>query len=768
MRASEAPRASIDAIHVGFSGRDGVGYYKVGYWTPVEVTISAGSQDVRGDLEVVVPDGDGVPTRVVERDVTAAAAKKSVRVYVKFGRPHAPISVVLRGAADGPVLAERTFSADEVPAAMGAKTKSGAANLILELGSAVEFGSAIRFNEEGDPEETAVVHLDDAAQWPDRSYGYDGVDLVVLTTGDSKVFQQAPTAAFDALDRWLRLGGRLLISVGKNGSELLGPGKPLQRFEPGTFDRTTNEGAQKLVTELENFAGTSEPLDVAESSGGARATLTSTLLQKPRGRIEASTDPSHPENAPLVIRAPTGFGETIFFAADLDLPPISRWKARPELLAALVGRRSAAAASGSGEPRGQGMQYGYDDLAGQLRASLDQFRGVELVPFWLVALLAAGYIALLFPLDYLLGARARAAQRREELRVAAAGGAAEAPDGGRRDPARDIDQKSAGPSAALPWIRFAAIVAGVVLAAVYLGAHMKGGQLERSEAAVFDYDLETGLARGTNWLGVYSPASQKYSIELHPIWQQPRKETTEARLSWLGLPGSGIGGMNAPPAELPQFTTAYNVSAVSPSVGPVPLATWTSKHFTGRWSGKVNSLIDADLRENADRQLMGVVKVSKAIGPSFKLTHCTLFHDRWAYAINSFSDAEPIDVERLEATTSETLLTNRHNIGEREQISPYDRGGLDTGRILQMMMFYKLAGGRKYTGLLNRYDHELDLTDQLPLGRAILVGYGPAAAEIIVDGQSSDDEAHSKNLTIYRFVIPVESAAGPSASAKPK
>src|SRR5262249_39788093 len=144
---------------------------------------------------------------------------------------------------------------------------------------------------------------------------------------------------------------------------------------------------------------------------------------------------------PLVIRAPAGFGETVFLAADLDLPPISQWKARPELLAALLGRNSPTVASGGGESRGQGMQYGYDDLAGQLHSSLDQFAGVELVPFWLVAALAAAYVLLLFPLDYLVGARRRRREQQEAARVAGVGGAAEVPECTHHAPRDDVSSR---------------------------------------------------------------------------------------------------------------------------------------------------------------------------------------------------------------------------------------------------------------------------------------------------------------------------------------
>ena len=50
----------ITGIRVGLADR-----YKVGLWTQVEVTLRGGSEAFRGELSLIVPDGDGVPSRVV-------------------------------------------------------------------------------------------------------------------------------------------------------------------------------------------------------------------------------------------------------------------------------------------------------------------------------------------------------------------------------------------------------------------------------------------------------------------------------------------------------------------------------------------------------------------------------------------------------------------------------------------------------------------------------------------------------------------------------
>ncbi len=102
---------------------------------------------------------------------------------------------------------------------------------------------------------------------------------------------------------------------------------------------------------------------------------------------------------PLVIRTARGLGQVVFLAADLDQPPLSRWSD-----AVAAGRPLARPAHRSrlppAEEHAAGVTFGYSDMAGQLRSALDQFRGVRLVPFWVVAAVLIGYILLIGPGDY--------------------------------------------------------------------------------------------------------------------------------------------------------------------------------------------------------------------------------------------------------------------------------------------------------------------------------------------------------------------------------
>ncbi len=411
------------------------------------------------------------------------------------------MNVSLIAAEGGRILAERVFSDDETPEALPTDHK-----LILEMGSPLEFGSAIRFSEEGEPEGTTIVHLDDPSAWPDRSCGYAGVDYVVLTTSDPKIYERISQATFAALERWVQLGGRLVMSVGLHGPELIAPDAPLARFSPGRFAGTT---ALNRFGALESFARTGEPLDAARV--GPRRQLDAARLEDVQGQVLAY-EGERPTDLPLIAHRGLGFGEVTFVAVDLDLPPLSRWPARAELLAALLGRdASLAAARPGGGGAGQGM-LGFDDLSGQLRAAIDRFPGVRLTPFWLVAMLGIGYVLLLFPVDYLL------------RRMTA-----------HHDTAQRADGLVRG---ALPWLRLTVWIVAASVGIGLLGARWKSERVELSSAEVVDFDVETGLARGNDWFSVYCPSSQIFDLKLAQSLPIANSQLRAAELSWLGLPGA--------------------------------------------------------------------------------------------------------------------------------------------------------------------------------------------------------------------------------------
>ncbi len=718
----------IAGIHLGF-----LDHYKLGCWTPVAVDLVGGPSAFRGVLRLVAPDGDGVPTQFTEAAVSLAAGEsKTFRLYAKFGRPQAPIRISLTPVDSRAPLTEREFAGDEIPAAM-----SSAQTLTLELGSPLDLGSAIQFGPDGEPQGAVVAFIGDPAMLPDRWQGYCGVDLIVMTTATRKIYDRVSPAQLDSMYRWLELGGRAILSVGREAPQTIALGKPLARFAPGKFVSVLS---LDRFGALENLSGAAVPLDPA--TGGPRRTIPAAQLEDVQGRVEAF-EGSRSSELPLVVRRPVGFGQLTFIAIDLDEPPVSQWPARNELIGALAGHGPRAIATApAADPRSAGLRLGFDDMIGQLRSSLDQFPGVRLIPFSIVIGLAAAYILLLFPLDYWLS--------RKRLRSNAV---SSFPSPDSRPPT----------SPAWPWLRFSLIAIVFGAAACAIGWSWTSSDMIVNRVEVVDVDRESGLVRGQSWFSIYSPVTKDYLLELTPNGAAVAErsaahvETGTIELSWLGLPGNGLGAMKNTPAEAFPFTEPYSMSLMGGSLGPTPIAARSSRCFSSFWTRNGEQLIDADLHE-ADRQLIGAVRMSDtSSGRSLELTDCVLFYDHWAYKLGRLSVDKVAKLD--DPQTIDTLLTQRHMVGDKVQAAMYDPAGLDRRRILEIMLSYKAAGGRGYTSLWNRAAADLDLSDHFSrLGRAVLIGVGPPASSLSIDGQPASNFDAAEALTFYRFVLPVTSS----------
>ena len=86
---------------------------------------------------------------------------------------------------------------------------------------------------------------------------------------------------------------------------------------------------------------------------------------------------------------------------------------------------------------------------------------------------------------------------------------------------------------------------------------------------------------------------------------------------------------------------------------------------------------------------------------------------------------------------------------------PWDEASRDVPRIVEMMMWHDAAGGRNYTGLLHRYQGEIDLSDHLRTGRAVLIARtDEPGAELALNGQAPPEE-NVRRWTWRRIVFPV-------------
>ena len=336
------------------------------------------------------------------------------------------------------------------------------------------------------------------------------------------------------------------------------------------------------------------------------------------------------------------------------------------------------------------------------------------MPFWLIAALAAAYIACIGPLDYYLVKRVF----------------------GRMEST---------------WLTFSLTAVLFSAGAVALAYGLKGRELTLNQVDVVDFDAESSLVRGTTWANLYSPRIDTYDLSLDDAPAVGESAAGDVLLSWMGLPGSGFGGMNGTTAALPLFSTPYDFSPRLDQMQHVPIAIWSSKALVARWRAMRESPIIANLSDRG--RLVGTF-TSQLDDP---LGEAVLMYDRWAYPLRELRPGQSVDVEsQLDPQTADTYLRHVTAQGERNVVPPYDRASFDVPRIVEVMSAFQLAGGERYTGLTNDYQGYFDVSTLVRNGRAVLIGRSSKpAARLARDGQRMAGPADGR-WTFYRFVLPVK------------
>jgi len=745
--AAEEKPAEIVGLRVGLAG-----CYKLGLWTPVEVVLR-GNRSAEGQLTVTVPDGDGVPARIVTSPDQPCRVRPgeetAVLLYARFGRTAGSLAVEFRDA-EGTVV-QRSFQAGEgdertrfrtaasskgllVAAvgrdAMGLQQALAGAVLVSGTASGTQAPDATADAQragEADAEQAAagrqlagdratVVRLNDLSQLPTQWYGYEGIDVVVLSTSRPEVYAglKGDDRRIAALEQWIRMGGTLVLSVGRSGGRLLAEGGPLAGLAPGTFQKTL---ARRRTDALETYCGSRVP--IAGVRGGD---LRVSQLADVRGTVEVRDG-----TLPLVVRRALGFGHVVFAAFDLDEPPLGDWQGRGALMAKLLDlprsqddRRQSSSMA----------RYGYDDLAGQLRSALDQFPQVRVFPFWGAVVMLVAYLLVIGPCDYFL--------LRKLL--------------GRM---------------VLTWVTFPLAVIAFCAAAYWLAHGLKGDQIRVRQVDLVDVDVETGGVRGTSWANFFSPEADRYDLGFAPRGLEG-EAAADARVltAWLGLPGEGLGGMSPKTAAPAAWRQPYDFSPTLDCLKGVPVQVWSTKSLTARWHARAQVTVEAELRDR-DRSLEGSVRNALRL----PLQECLLCYGRWAYDLGTLGPGQSVQLGfSVPRRDLNMFLTGRKLllVENRELNTPYERSSIDVAYVLRAMMFFKDAGGYQYTGLVNRYQGFVDLSDLLHSGHAVLVAKPPAeagsptrrfGAAVVCNGRTLEagEDGHT---TLFRFVFPVQQSDG--------
>jgi hypothetical protein len=698
----EGPR--IASCHVGFDD-----HFKVGFWTPIWVNVAGAPHDAQLSIEVTTSDSDGVAMTV-----SAPCTGESTLIYTMVGRIGSPIRVAL--LSGGEVLDRHELSSGIQPDGTQVSPLSSTTELILQIGSA-SAGLQESFPESDASEgrlARRVVHVASVDRLPTQWYGYEGINILVLTTADVVMCRElaADRPRFAALAKWVELGGRLVLCCGINSPKLIGDGGPLADFVPGKFAELIR---LPQTHGLENFAESSAPI------GGAGATL---AIATPRltdvsGQVEVYGRAS---DVPVMIRTARGFGQIIFVGLDLDRPPLADWPGRNAFWRAVL--RPYLPSADSGTPPQRLTSLGYNDLSGALRQQLGHsFTAVTTITFSVVAALIVAYLVLLGPLDYFL-----------------------------------IHKLLGRPM--LAWISFPLLVLVTCCGAAGLSHWSKGNQTHENQAELIDFDLATDRARGSYWSTLYSPHGDRFDLSLAPRLPSGRSaEDAERLLSWFGLMGAGLGGMNAAGTGLDIAHTGYQLAPQLDTLEAVPIVTGSTKSFAARWTATVATPLSANLKADEDGLVVGTLKNDSGA----TLVDACLLYGQWGYRLGDIGAGKQIEVEpALNPIHVKTLLSRR----VRRSVAAEAEGNLQklfspdqatTGELIETMMFYDALGGQGFAGLPNRFLEYCDLSQLLDLGRAILVARGDGPGTQLVESKSGRPLGGSDDATtiVYRVVFPI-------------
>jgi hypothetical protein len=721
--AADSAAPQLVEVRVGFDGR-----YKLGCWTAFELTFAGGTGLSMVDrVAFVVPDGDGVPVRYVSAKARPREEGRSTAVvYARFGRMDGETKVECRNAFGQTVAVMKIAAADSGGSPVLPPPLAPDDRLIVCVGrlSTLDEVAATLDPVRG---RLVVATLDDPNQLPDDRRGFDGVDAVVVAADDAKTYAalvESPQA--DVLQNWLELGGRAWLAVHEATADAFSLAANhhlgLWRGDVGPSVALPRTAA------LERFAGA----EAGQSISAAE--LRRSPLMVPRLDPEFAVVDAAEGDLPLIARRAVGLGTVALTTFHPEHPLLASWPGRPIVVRKVLERlgalsehdaasadgRSTAGAAASGSAA---SNWGYDDLAGQLRSALDQYAGVQVASFFTLATLVIGYLALAGPLDYWLVHRVL---RRPEM----------------------------------TWITFPAIVVTAGIAAYLAAAHWKGSEVRVTRADVIDCDAVTGNVRARSWAGVFSPAGRTYDVHFAaPLDRFGTFLESAATTTWFGLPGRGLGGMHVRggAASGPAYTFAGDAGLAG-----VPIAVWSSKMFTGAFAAKTGGQwMHAPLVEDADGRLRGAVRNPFDVD----LAEAVLCYGSRAYEVGELKSRASRELASLDVRDLQSVLQGWQVVmsANKNPISvgtPHDPGSRDVAEILRKMMFYAAAGGRDHANLENRFQPQLDLSGLLNLRRAVLVGrVDPAAVGklqlMTADGATVVTE--ERGTAFVRLVIPVMS-----------
>jgi hypothetical protein len=590
-KAKDLPPLKIDdkKIRIGVPAGPESTRSRNGHWCPVYVTLKAGKDPITRDMYRLVVKSTDVEDAPFRYSVAVPALNPEDSVdliaYTRPGHSGSEVEVQLVSADGGRVIQ----SVPRIPRDSSNRflVVESREPLLLEMPSRSLRPDKVQ-DEGPDPviAERNLANIDagSVAKMPDQWFGYEAVDVVVLTTGNTGfmndfVEKQEYANRREALYEWVRRGGRLILTVGSNTQHVA---KLLEKDKFPVIDCKVDAAVERNISKLSSAA--LAKVQVATITPGEGVTV---LAKESDGR-------------PVLMQASCGLGRVMLVAVDVEKPPFTIWTGFKRFWDDRQIDFGVRANAAQGEQNNQNAQNignqpfpnpnmgmggvssnEQEELLGDLQRSLEDFGTVATVSFGWVALFLLLYIGLIGPLDYFV---LKKVFKRLEL----------------------------------TWITFPATVVLVSVTSYLIAYACKGDVLRVQKVDLVEIDLHDNTSCGTTWFSLFSPRIQTYTLGVEPVspaWVAPPSPNSRLRLRQWSNPAEAeknqpihptmvtvLSNPNPPPRRQSLTTAApppYDYTEAATAMENVPIPVWAVRSFTATWTAplpKTKPPIQADLR----------------------------------------------------------------------------------------------------------------------------------------------------------------------------
>ncbi|MBX3419777.1 MAG: hypothetical protein KF851_19445 [Pirellulaceae bacterium] len=691
----------VESYQIGFAN-----HVRLGHWTHASLKIKNSdlARSIR-QIEISCPDGDDLPINY--RQPATCNELGIVEGYFRLGRPVGEIGVRLLNE-NGDTLCAMNFAVGVV--AEEIKSVRATARIIVGVGDVPEFRRGAEIQDAYDTDlATFLLKAFPVEFLPNDHRGYRGVDTVILAVSNRELLEQISASQLDALAAWVERGGKLMMWMAADLSSEISKDGRLGRL--GNFDNVRTFALRRLSV-VERFVDATVPLP----------------SEPPVSLIDVGEKVSQPvlsqDGRVLAGRYRLGMGTVMFVSLPLCDEPLKQWLYTPVLLEKLI--NSDVTVSDSGTALGAGMliDNGYRDLSGQFRVPLEAFSTVQLVPFTLVAALIVLFLLLVGPGDFFLLRSAR-----EKMHWT--------------------------------WLTFPLFVALFCGVAYWINQSFKDSTLRVNVCEVIDVEPTNSQVTGRVWAGIYSPQAESFNLEVNSNrteWSSPSRR----ELTWMGHPGSGLGGMQTTTPSFAPPTAYHSVTDNGQSNQNLALEGFP---ITFASTKTVSGYFEATGKTRNNSRLVRTRRLDRLDGQVGNPFDFTLYNPRLFYGESVFTpekhlapgDAVDVFTEMKERTIKH-YFAGRSGDATKEgsKAQKWNPQETNSHRILLLSMVHDLVGGQRYSGLSNRYLEGIELSDHLLPDRAVLVGeVHEPMSQILINGRA-DRTVEAQRTTLIRVFLPVE------------